>query len=676
MAGKSSVVVRFLGDTTSLDRAAARASAALGEVENRSKRFSNSMNAVGTATVAGVAAIGVAAVKMGIDWQREMTTLQTGAGESKANIDLVSHGLLTMAGTVGTSATELAHGMYMVESAGFHGAAGLKVLQAAAEGAKVGNADMATVANAVTSALNSYHLKASDAARVTNMLIATVANGKMKMDDLAGALGNVLPVAATAKISLAEVGGALSTMTMQGVDANTAATFLRQTISKLQAPTHAQANEFRSLGLDAVDVSSKMGQRGLVGTLTLMTDAITKKMGPSGLVTIESLKKMAAHTTNFQKALIKLPPAQQTYVAALAAMMGGTKTLQGALLLSGTNMKTFAGNTKAIGAAAREGGGQIKGWTDVTADLSVQIDRVREGVKAWLTELGMQLIPILQNVIGFVGQHSDVAKKLATVLVGVLALTVAWRVATLAIAGVQAVARAATLAWAGAQWLLNAALDANPIGVIILAIAALVAAVVFAYNHVDWFRKGVDVSLALVRAAFSWLVNAAQVAFGWIKDHLALVALAFGPVGIAVALLGSHWSSIWNGIQTVVQAVWKVLQPIFSAMSTVVGGIVGGIGKVASVVSGAVGGLGHLLGFADGGTVPGATGAPRLAVVHGGEYVVSNAMQAGRKPAMGLNLGGAGGGHTIIVNNYHPTDTGQSVSHGLRQGAFLLGMTA
>ena len=90
-----------------------------------------------------------------------------------------------MAGKVGVSADDLAKGMYLIESAGYHGADALKVLQASAEGAKVGMADQADVANALTTVLKDYHLSAADAAGVTGQMVAAVASGKMHMGDFA-----------------------------------------------------------------------------------------------------------------------------------------------------------------------------------------------------------------------------------------------------------------------------------------------------------------------------------------------------------------------------------------------------------------------------------------------------------------------------------------------------------
>jgi len=75
------------------------------------------MMAVGGGIVGAMALAG----KSAAEYQTLTTALVTGAGEAKANLDLVSQGMLDMSGRVGVSADELAKGMYMIESAGYHG---------------------------------------------------------------------------------------------------------------------------------------------------------------------------------------------------------------------------------------------------------------------------------------------------------------------------------------------------------------------------------------------------------------------------------------------------------------------------------------------------------------------------------------------------------------------------
>ena len=96
--------------------------------------------------------------------------------------------------------------------------------------------------------------------------------------------------------------------------------------------------------------------------------------------------------------------------------------------------------------------------------------------------------------------------------------TVASRVAMVA-------STVAAKAMAAAQWLLNAAMSANPIGLVIIAIIALVAAVVIAYKKSETFRKIVDAALRAVGAAGKWLwENALKPVFEHMKRGWTLVA--------------------------------------------------------------------------------------------------------------------------------------------------------
>lgn len=105
--------------------------------------------------------------------------------------------------------------------------------------------------------------------------------------------------------------------------------------------------------------------------------------------------------------------------------------------------------------------------------------------------------------------------------------TIGQRIATVA-------STIATKAQAAAQWALNTALSANPIALVVIAIAALVAAFVLAYKNVDWFRNLVDKLAAWfvdtfwpilkqvgewIGTAFVALWNAASAAVGWLIDR-------------------------------------------------------------------------------------------------------------------------------------------------------------
>jgi TP901 family phage tail tape measure protein len=149
------------------------------------------------------------------------------------------------------------------ESGGRHGADGLAVLKAAAQGAKEEGADLTTVFDALTSAMQDYHEPASAAADVTSKLVAATSQGKMTFEQLAGSLSAVLPVASANHISLNDILGDLASMTVHGVSAEQASQNLANAIRSLAAPTQAQSKELAALGLNATDISSKLGERGL-----------------------------------------------------------------------------------------------------------------------------------------------------------------------------------------------------------------------------------------------------------------------------------------------------------------------------------------------------------------------------------------------------------------------------
>lgn len=85
----------------------------------------------------------------------------------------------------------------------------------------------------------------------------------------------------------------------------------------------------------------------------------------------------------------------------------------------------------------------------------------------------------------------------------------------------QLASAAATGVWTGAQWLLNAALTANPIGIVILAIVAIVAAIVIAYKKSETFRAIVQALWAAIKAgaAFAWSALRAFASnfAGWVR---------------------------------------------------------------------------------------------------------------------------------------------------------------
>ena len=100
----------------------------------------------------------------------------------------------------------------------------------------------------------------------------------------------------------------------------------------------------------------------------------------------------------------------------------------------------------------------------------------------------MKVIHGIEHVIDFVLRFKTEIGYLAAVI-GVAAVVFnAHAIALTAYAAVMGIVTAATRIWTGVQWLLNVAMSANPIGLIIIGIAALVTAVVYCWNKFAGFR--------------------------------------------------------------------------------------------------------------------------------------------------------------------------------------------
>jgi hypothetical protein len=152
--------------------------------------------------------------------------------------------------------------------------------------------------------------------------------------------------------------------------------------------------------------------------------------------------------------------------------------------------------------------------------------------------------------------------KSAAMWVWNTAALIAHKVATLAVS-------AATKAWTAVQWLFNAAMDANPIMIAVIAIAALVAGIIWAWNNVDWFKEAVI-------AAWTWIQNAAL----WAWDNV--LKPVFDGIMVAVHAVGDFFTWLWeNAIQPAFSAIgtaiswaWTtIIQPIFGFVMTIVAAV-------------------------------------------------------------------------------------------------------
>jgi tape measure domain-containing protein len=150
------------------------------------------------------------------------------------------------------------------------------------------------------------------------------------------------------------------------------------------------------------------------------------------------------------------------------------------------------------------------------------------------------ILSILSSVIGFFIKWKTEIGYIA-VVVGVG--TVAFNLQTIALwglVGVMKVVTAVTKVWQGVQWLLNIAMNANPIGLVITAIAALVAGVVYCWNKFAGFR-------AFLLTMWSVIKGLGNIIKDYLIDRFKTFLSGIGKVGQALAkLFNGDFSGAWS----------------------------------------------------------------------------------------------------------------------------------
>ena len=167
---------------------------------------------------------------------------------------------------------------------------------------------------------------------------------------------------------------------------------------------------------------------------------------------------------------------------------------------------------------------------------------------------------------------ASAARAAAAWVASAARMAVAWTVSTarmvaqLAIQrGAMLAARAATLAMAAGQAILNAVMTANPIGIVIVAIAALVAGLVLAYNKSETFRTAVQTAARASKAAFDTVVNVIKIVIGAIGNMISRV----GGVGGA-----------FRGAMNVAAAAVRILTAPIRGLISLIQSVIGWISRI------------------------------------------------------------------------------------------------
>ena len=194
---------------------------------------------------------------------------------------------------------------------------------------------------------------------------------------------------------------------------------------------------------------------------------------------------------------------------------------------------------------------------DLFQDVSGSVLNVVDSIALWATDLqpvwdGFALISniagrlfgwladAVSSTIGFFFRwRAEIGYVASVIGVATIAFNL-HNIAMTAYGAIITVVSGATRVWAGVQWLLNAAMNANPIGLIITGIAALTAGIVYCWNRFAGFR-------AFILAMWDTMKGFGSIIKNYVTDRIKDLLSGVGELGKALGeLFSGNFEAAWN----------------------------------------------------------------------------------------------------------------------------------
>ena len=262
-----------------------------------------------------------------------------------------------------------------------------------------------------------------------------------------------------------------------------------------------------------------------------------------------------------------------------------------------TGLKRLVPGIDAAALASKEFNQINKAVADVAGGAAAEAAQTQAGqmeilahqTSALKVAFGQDLLPVMgdfvgvgQTIVGIIGDNKTAFEVLAGIVFVFSGAILAANIALKAYNTIAAIWAARTQIMTAAQWAYNAALSANPIGLVIVAVAALAAGLIYAYKHSETFRaivtaafNGVKVAADYLVQGFNAVLGAASGAWNWIKSHWTLAALALGPLGVAILVIAHNFDTVKAaGVAA------------FNAVSSAISGVMGWINSAIDAVNG------------------------------------------------------------------------------------------
>jgi TP901 family phage tail tape measure protein len=575
------------------------------------------------AIVASIVAAGAAVVDLGQKYVSSTDLMAANAGITIKQANLIGSAFLSTGGQTEFTAQQMmtafapvAGQLAFLNGSALSAAQSVAFMNAAMALATATGQPLSATVKDLSTVLMAFKIPVTDAAAATDDLYNTSRILGVPMDSLTSSLTRARTAAGAAGPSLQDMSAFLADLAVHGESGRGAMTLLGTALTGLEAPSAAVKKAQDALGISFIDSHGNL--LSLEGIIAEANPIIAGMGSAQAAATLKSI--------GFGGASSKLV---ETIQAGVPAFLRS----QAAIDKTGT-------------AAA--------GASEATDNLGGMWDKFKAKVIDLATSLGMTLMPDVTAVFGYITQTAipaavaiasgiggfiTKAGLLEPILAAVGVALAAWTIASV-IAGAIAILTGAVAilapllavfapglaASALAMMGLDTAIAANPIGLIVIAIAAFVAALVLVVTHLTLVKQiASDVwgfILSITTAVWSQIkgvvlpivtviVSVVTVAFNTIKSVITVVLAVLEPiiklwwtvvstlfsvyltivinvVKVAFAAIMVAWNVLSTAVKIVVQALWDTVSQIFQIAAAIVIGVVNGIATAITAIWNAI----------------------------------------------------------------------------------------
>ena len=505
-----------------------------------------------------VTALGTAAVKTAADFDSAMSQVATMSGATGSDLEALRDKAREMGAKTKFSASEAAEAMNYMAMAGWKTGDMLDGIEGIMNLAAASGEDLATTSDIVTDALTALGLSAADSGHFADILAAASSNANTNVSMMGETFKYCAPVAGALGFTAEDTAEAIGLMANAGIKSSQAGTAMRTMLTNLTGEVKFSGAAF--------------------GEMTVQT---TNADG--------SMRSLGDILADCRVAFSQMSESERS---ANAEALVGKNAMSGFLAV----MNAAPGDIEKLNSAINNCDGTAeKMATTMQDNLEGQLTILKSQLEELAISFGELLMPAIRTIVGWIQKFVDwlnsmgEGTKQVVMTVALLAaalgpvLIVIGKVVS-AIGTIMTIVpkiAAAINVVKGAFAALNVTMLANPITLIIAAIAALVTAFIYLWNNCEGFRQfwinlweGIKQAVttawnaitSFLSTAWESILGIAQTVWGAISGFFTtLWEDITGVFTAAWTSISGVMTTIWNTITSVWQSIYDTISPLLEA---------------------------------------------------------------------------------------------------------------